>query len=131
MLTDPISDMLTRIRNAGRARLTRISMPDSRMRREVARVLKENGFLRDYSTDDDPKKPKLTVELRYDQDNEHIIEGIERVSRPGKRVYVRVHEIPKVRSGLGIGILSTPKGLLSDEQAREAHVGGELLARVW
>jgi small subunit ribosomal protein S8 len=131
MLTDPISDMLTRIRNAGRARLTRISMPDSRTRRELARILKENGFLRDYATDNDPKKPKLTVELRYDQDNEHIIEGIERVSRPGKRVYVGVREIPKVRSGLGIGILSTPKGLLSDEQAREAHVGGELLARVW
>jgi small subunit ribosomal protein S8 len=131
MLTDPISDMLTRIRNAGRARLTRISMPDSRTRRELARILKENGFLTDYATDNDPKKPKLTVELRYDQDNEHIIEGIERVSRPGKRVYVGVREIPKVRSGLGIGILSTPKGLLSDEQAREAHVGGELLARVW
>ena len=131
MLTDPISDMLTRVRNAGHARLTRISMPDSRMKREIARILKENGFLRDYSADSDPKKPTLTVELRYDRENEHIIEGIERVSRPGKRVYVGAREIPKIRAGLGIGILSTPKGILSDEQAREAHVGGELLARVW
>jgi small subunit ribosomal protein S8 len=131
MQTDPIADMLTRIRNAGRARLTRAVMPDSRTKREIARVLRESGFIRNYSTDDDPKKPTLTIELRYDQANQHIIERIERVSRPSRRIYVGAQKIPKVRNGIGIGILSTPNGILTDEQARQARVGGELLARVW
>jgi small subunit ribosomal protein S8 len=132
MQTDPIADMLTRIRNAGQARLARAVMPDSRMKREIARVLRETGFIREYAGGGgEAKKPTLEVVLRYDQHNEHIIEGLERVSRPGRRVYLAVTEIPKVRNGLGVGILSTPKGILTDEQAREAHVGGEFLARVW
>jgi small subunit ribosomal protein S8 len=131
MLTDPIADTLTRIRNAGRARLTRVSMPESRIRREIARVLKERGYILDYSSDDDPKKPTLTVDLRYSQANEPMIERIERVSKPSRRVYVAARAVPRVRNGLGVAILSTPKGVMSDQEAREAHVGGEVLARVW
>jgi small subunit ribosomal protein S8 len=131
MLTDPIADTLTRIRNAGRARLTRVSMPESRIRREIARVLKDRGYILDFSSDDDPKKPTLTVDLRYSQTNEPMIERIERVSKPSRRVYVAAREVPRVRNGLGVAILSTPKGVMSDQEAREAHVGGEVLARVW
>ncbi len=131
MQTDPIADLLTRVRNASRVRLTRVSMPESRMKRDIARVMKDRGFVRDFSSDGDSKKPTLTIELRYGRENEPIIEGIERVSRPGRRVYVSARDIPKVRAGLGIAILSTPKGILSDQEARTQHVGGELVARVW
>ncbi len=131
MLTDPLADMLTRIRNAGRARLARVSMPDSRLKREVARVLHETRFISGYSSDDDPKKPTLTVEIRYNRSSGPMIEEIQRVSRPGRRVYVSANRIPKIRNGLGLAILSTPKGILTDDQAREAHTGGESLAEVW
>jgi small subunit ribosomal protein S8 len=131
VLTDPIADMLTRLRNAGRARFARVSLPESRMRREIARVLKERGFISDWSSDGDAKKPTLTIELRYGEYDQLMIEGIQRVSRPGRRVFVRCSEIPTVRNGLGIAILSTPRGILTDAEAREAHVGGEVLARVW
>ena len=131
MLTDPIADMLTRIRNGGAARLSRVSMPESRMKREIARVLKERGFIRDFESDGDAKKPVLTVVLRYDPRGRPMIERIERISKPGRRVQHRATDIPKVRNGLGLAIFSTPKGVMSDEQAREAHVGGEYLARIW
>lgn len=131
MLTDPIADLLTRVRNAGRARLTRVSMPESRLKREIARVLAEQGYVSSFSSDDDPKKPTLTIELRYTAANQHIIEEIHRVSRPGCRVYVGVQQVPRVRNGIGIAILSTPKGILTDDQARAAQVGGEVLARLW
>ena len=134
MLSDPIADLLTRIRNGGKARRVRVSMPDSRLRREVARVLKETGYIRDFSTDADPKKPTLTIELRYHtgaRSGTPIIEQIERASRPGRRIYVGHKEVPTVRNGIGIAILSTPKGVMTDRQARDSHVGGEVLARVW
>lgn len=131
MLTDPIADMLTRIRNGGQARLSRVSMPDSRLKRDIARVLHEQGFIRGFSSDEDPKKPTLTIEVRYNDASEPMIEDIQRVSRPSRRVYVGWQEIPKVRNGLGIAILSTPRGILADQQAREARVGGEILATVW
>jgi small subunit ribosomal protein S8 len=131
VLQDPIADFLTRVRNGGRARLSRVPVRESRLLREIARVLKERGFIRDYSSDGDPKKPVLTVELRYDPDNRHMIERIERVSRPSRRVYVGWKEVPRVRNGTGIAILSTNRGILTDDQAREAHVGGEVLARIW
>ena len=134
MLSDPIADFLTRIRNGGTARRVRVSLPESRLRREIARVLKENGYIEDYSTDGDAKKPVLTVELRYHTGRRAgtpMIGAIERVSRPGRRVYVGCEELPKVRNGLGIGIISTPRGILTDQEAREARVGGEYLARVW
>jgi len=123
--------MITRIRNGGQARLKRVGMPESRLKREVARVLQEQGYISSYSSDGDPKKPVLTVEVRYNDGSEPMIQGIQRVSRPSRRVYVGWQEIPKVRNGLGIAILSTPRGILTDQQAREAHVGGEILAEVW
>ncbi len=131
MLTDPIADLLTRIRNGGRARLVRVSLPGSQLKAEIARVLKEQGFISGFSKEGDAKKPTLSVEIRYNAENAPIIEGIERVSRPSRRVYVGWDEIPQVRNGLGIAILSTPRGVLTDAQARESHVGGEILARVW
>ncbi len=131
MLTDPLADMLTRIRNGGRARLKQVSVPESRLKREVARVLHQEGYIQGYSSDSDSKKPTLTVEVRYSETSEPMIQGIQRVSRPSRRVYVGWQEIRKVRNGLGIAILSTPRGLLTDRQAREARVGGEILAEVW
>ncbi len=131
MQTDPIADMLTRIRNGGRARLVRVLMPESKIKYQIARVLKDAGFIADFSSDGAEKMPRLTVEIRYNAENQPMIEGIERVSRPSRRVYVGVEEIPKIRNGLGIAILSTPRGILTNEQAREARVGGEILAKVW
>jgi small subunit ribosomal protein S8 len=109
-------------------------MPDSRIRREIARVLKENGYIEDFVSDRAEKKPTLTIRLRYHDGRRSgipIIERIERVSKPGRRVYVGHKDVPMVRSGIGMAILSTPRGILTDKQAREAHLGGEVLARVW
>jgi small subunit ribosomal protein S8 len=106
-------------------------MPESRMKREIARVLQENGFVTGFESSGDSKKPMLSVELRYARSSRPMIEGIERVSRPSRRVYVGASEIRPVRNGAGIAILSTARGILSDAQAREANVGGEILARVW
>lgn len=132
MLTDPIADMLTRIRNGGRARKLRVTMPSSRLKHEVARVLKQGGYINDFTVDtEDAKKPQLSVEIRYTQDATPIIDGIERVSRPSLRVYVGATEIPKIRNGLGMAIMSTPRGIVSGEEARDAGVGGEVLAKVW
>jgi small subunit ribosomal protein S8 len=134
MLSDPIADFLTRIRNAGRARRVRVAVPESRLRREIARVLQETGYIESYSSDGDPKKPTLTVELRYHEGRRAglpMIGAIDRISKPGRRVYLRCDQIPRVRNGLGIAIVSTPKGVMTDAQAREARVGGEYLARVW
>ena len=131
MLTDPISDMLTRIRNGGRARLERVSIPASRVKRELARVLRESGFIAGYESGENEGKPALVIDLRYADDGTPIIEGIERVSKPSRRVYVKARELPEVRNGLGVAILSTPRGVMSGAQAREAGVGGEYLARVW
>jgi small subunit ribosomal protein S8 len=131
MLTDPIADMLTRIRNGGRARLSKISLPKSRLKTEIARVLHENGYIAGFGDVSGAAKPTLSIEIRYGDDDQPIIEGLERVSRPGRRVYVHAKKIPHIRTGLGIAILSTPRGVLTDAQAREAGIGGELLAKVW
>ena len=131
MITDPIADMLTRIRNGGRARLVRVSMPRSRLKVEVARVLKESGFIANYSAEGAGAAGKITIEIRYGGDAQPIVEGIQRVSRPGRRVYVDARKIPRIRNGLGIAILSTPHGVITGEQAREAGIGGEILAKVW
>jgi small subunit ribosomal protein S8 len=131
VINDPIADMLTRIRNAAMASQSEARVPASRLKREIARVLKESGFIEDYRLDESGARPFLVVVLRYDADRQPLIEGLERVSKPSRRVYVRTGEIPKIRNGLGVAVLSTPRGVLSDVQAREAGVGGELLARVW
>jgi small subunit ribosomal protein S8 len=131
VVNDPIADMLTRIRNAAMASQGEAAIPASRLKREIARVLKESGFIDDFRVDSSGPRPMLVVALRYDEDRRPLIEGLERVSKPSRRVYVRTGEIPRIRNGLGIAVLSTPRGVLSDAQAREAGVGGELLARVW
>jgi len=110
MLTDPVADMFTRIRNGGQAWLKRVQMPSSKLKCAIAKVLHQEGYIAGFSSDEDPKKPTLTVEVRYNEFNLPMIEGIERVSKPSRRVYVGWQEIPKVRNGLGIGILSTPRG---------------------
>lgn len=130
MMTDPLSDMLARIRNGCTARHPEIACPSSRMKHAVARVLVEEGFLQAVELDEDAARPVLRIELRYRGDAP-IIDGIRRVSRPGRRVYVGAKDVPRVRNGLGSAILSTPKGILSDRAARAESVGGEVLCEVW
>ena len=131
MMTDPISDMLTRIRNAGTARHAETSCPSSKQKLAIARVLKEEGFLADVRVEAREGQAVLAIALRYDRSGQHLIDGMRRVSKPSRRVYVKHDEIPKVRNGLGIAVLSTSKGILSDRAAREETVGGELLCEVW
>jgi small subunit ribosomal protein S8 len=131
MMTDPVADMLTRIRNAGRARHVEAMLPFSRMKLAIARVLKEEGFIDDAQVEAVGGKAQLRIRLRYNREGELLIDGIRRVSRPSCRVYVGAAEIPKVRNGLGISVLSTNKGVMSDRIAREQRVGGEILCEVW
>lgn len=135
MMTDPISDMLSRIKNAGLARHDRTEMPHSKLKEHVAHVLKSEGFIDDVRVNDaaDGKTgPKtLTLVLRYGRDKSSAIDGIRRVSAPGRRVYVRFDRIPTVRSGMGVSILSTSRGVMTDKDARKQRVGGELLCEVW
>ena len=130
MVTDPIADMLTRLRNAGGARLRRVDMPVSKLKVEIARLLKENHYIHDYKVLDDGKFQVLRMYLKYYQEK-HVIREIKRVSKPGLRKYVASQEIPRVRNGLGMAILSTSKGVMTDRDARASRVGGELLAYVW
>jgi small subunit ribosomal protein S8 len=132
MMTDPIADMLTRIRNASMARHERAEMPHSRLKEHVAGVLKAEGYLDDVrvSEGDEPQKT-LTVVLRYGRDRQAAIDGIRRVSTPGRRVYVRHDRIDRVCSGMGVSILSTSRGVMTDREARRQRVGGELLCEVW
>ncbi|MFO0647782.1 MAG: 30S ribosomal protein S8 [Polyangiales bacterium] len=132
MLTDPISDMLTRIRNATMARHERVSVPASRLKRAVAEILASEGYVSSVQTESgDDGRESLTLVLKYGRDRAPVIEGIRRVSRPGRRVYVACDDIAKVRSGLGISVLSTSRGVMSDREARKQGVGGELLCEVW
>ncbi len=131
MMTDPIADMLARIRNAGTARHAETRCPSSRLKQSIAKVLEEAGFLGEVRVDATGGKPELVIQIRYVDRSEALIGGIRRVSRPGRRVYVSSTDVPKVRNGLGVAVLSTSKGVLSDAAAREAHVGGEVLCEVW
>lgn len=131
-ITDPIADMLTRIRNAMMARHSQVAMPNSRMREGIAKILKEEGFIQDYEILPG-KFPSLLVHLKYTRERHSrpVITGLTRVSKPGRRTYVGKQEIPRVRSGLGIAILTTPKGLMTGDQARRQGVGGEIICYVW
>jgi small subunit ribosomal protein S8 len=131
MMTDPISDMLARIRNGSLARHDRVEMPHSNLKKHVADVLKSEGFLDDVRESEGEGRKTLTLVLRYGKDKASAIDGIRRVSAPGRRVYVRFDRIPRVRSGMGVSILSTSRGVMSDRQAREQKVGGELLCEIW
>jgi small subunit ribosomal protein S8 len=131
-MTDPIADMLTRIRNACGAKHRRVDMPASKVKTEIARILKDNNFIQDYRMlETEEGRPLLRVVLKYAQGGQPVIRELKRVSSPGLRKYVGVKEIPRVRNGLGMAILSTSKGIMSDRQARQAKTGGELLALVW
>ena len=131
MMTDPVGDMLTRIRNAGRVRHASTSRPASQLKLAVARVLAAEGFVGEVSTGTKDVHPTMTIAMRYDDDGKMLLDGIRRISKPGRRVYVGVKEIPRVRNGLGTAILSTPKGVMCDRDAREAQVGGEVICEVW
>ena len=131
-MTDPIADMLTRIRNACGAKHRRVDMPASKVKTEIARILKDNNFIQDYRMlETEEGRPLLRVVLKYAQGGQPVIRELKRVSSPGLRKYVGVKEIPRVRNGRGMAILSTSQGLMSDRQARQSRTGGELLALVW
>ncbi len=126
-MTDPIADMLTRIRNANQMRNKDVSMPTSKMKVEIARILNDEGFIEGYTVKDNT----LTLTLKYGQNKERVITGLKRISKPGLRVYAGSDKLPSVLNGLGIAIISTPKGVMTDKLARKNNVGGEVIAYVW
>lgn len=130
-INDRIADMLTRIRNAGMARNTETVMPATKVTMAIAEILKQEGYIRDYSIEDRRPQPLMTVHLKYGKDRRHSIRELKRVSKPGLRVYVGKDEVPRVRNGLGTAIISTPQGVLSGKEARRRGIGGELLCTVW
>ncbi len=131
VMTDPIADMLTRIRNANNVRHEKLEVPASKMKKEIADILKREGFIRDWEYIEDNKQGILRIYLKYGKNNERVITGLKRISKPGLRVYAKSHEIPRVLGGLGIAIISTSKGVLTDKEARRQQVGGEVICYVW
>jgi small subunit ribosomal protein S8 len=131
VMTDPIADMLTRIRNANSMRHPKVEMPASRLKADILSVLKGEGFIADYQVVKDEVQGKIVVTLKYTKTNERVIKGLKRISKPGLRVYTSVNDLPKVLNGLGIALISTSKGIMTDRQARLAQIGGEVLAFVW
>jgi small subunit ribosomal protein S8 len=131
MLTDPVADMLTRIRNANKALMDRVVMPSSKLKVEIARILKEEGYVRDYHVESGESFDNLVVELKYGRSRERVITGLKRVSKPGRRVYAPKSELPRVLGGMGTAILSTSTGLVTDRTAAERGVGGEVVAYIW
>jgi small subunit ribosomal protein S8 len=131
MLTDPIADMLTRIRNANLALHDAVEMPGSTMKAEVARVLRDEGYITDYELRDADVGTELVVRLKYDRDRRRVISGLERISKPGRRVYVDRTSIPKVLGGMGISVISTSQGIITGHEARRRGVGGEVICSVW
>jgi len=129
-ITDPIADMLTRIRNASSAKHATVDVPASKMKKAIADILVEEGYIKNYQLINDGAQGVIKITLKYNG-NEKVISGLRRVSKPGLRVYAGADELPKVLKGLGIAIISTSKGIMTDKKAREAHVGGEVLAFVW
>ena len=131
MLTDPIADMLTRIRNAVLIKSEKVDIPASRMKLDIAKILKEEGFIRAYKILKDKKQGILRITLKYTSDNDAIISGLKRISKPGRRVYVDKDKIPTVMGGVGISVLSTSRGVLGDKICRREKVGGEVLCHIW
>ena len=130
-MTDPIADMLTRIRNANVVKHETVDVPASNMKKELARILLEEGFVRGYDVIEDGKQGIIRIQLKYGQSGERVISGLKRISKPGMRVYADKHDVPRVLNGLGISIISTSKGILTDKQARKENVGGEVICYVW
>ena len=131
MMSDPIADLLTRIRNASRAEHEKVDIPSSRLKVRITELLKDEGFIKNYRVIDDDKQGVLRVYLKYGTGNEKIISGLVRVSRPGRRVYVTKDKIPSILGGMGVAILSTSRGVMSDRESRKQQLGGEVLAYVW
>ena len=129
-LTDPIADMLTRIRNANSAKHVSVKIPFSKMKEGIANILKNEGYIKDFEIKEDGSKKDVVVALKY-VDGENVIKGLKRISKPGRRVYSGVEDLPKVLGGLGIAIVSTPKGVITDKECRKHSVGGEVLCYVW
>jgi small subunit ribosomal protein S8 len=130
-VTDPIADMLTRIRNASAARHKELSLPSSRMKREIARILAEEGFIESFEMEPDPVQDRLVLRLKYVEGRTPVVSGLKRISKPGLRVYARKTEIPRVLGGLGLAILSTSHGVMTGSDARKQNLGGEVLCYVW
>ena len=129
-ISDVIADMLTRIRNALQQKHESVSMPASKEKQAIAKILKDEGFITDYSVEGDVKKT-LTITLKYAEDNKRVISGLRRISKPGLRVYAKVDNLPRVLNGLGIAIISTSNGMMTDRDAKKNHLGGEVIAYVW
>ena len=131
VMTDPIADFLTRIRNANMVRHESLEVPSSNIKVAIANILKSEGFIKDFSVEEDGKQGIMKVLLKYGKNNERVITGLKRISKPGLRVYAKTGEVPKVLNGLGIAIVSTSEGVITDKEARAKNVGGEILAYVW
>ena len=131
MISDPIADMLTRVRNALAARHPKVDVPGSKLKLEIARILKEEGYITNFKLAEEGVKKVIKIYLKYTPGNQPVISRIERVSRPGCRVYVGHHEIPRVLGGMGINILTTPRGVMTGREARKQGVGGEILCEIW
>src|SRR6476620_2908687 len=131
VMTDPIADLLTRIRNANMVRHEKLEVPASKIKREIAETLKREGFIRDVEYVEDSKQGIIRMFLKYGQNNERVITGLKRISKPGLRVYAKSNEVPRVLNGLGIAIVSTSKGVMKDKDARQLQTGGEVVAYVW
>mgnify|MGYP001359633093 CR=1 FL=1 len=130
MMTDPIADMLTRIRNGNNAKHKSVEIPASNMKKDLAQMLLDEGYIKGYNVTEDSKQGMITIDLKY-VDDQRVISGIKRISRPGRRVYVKADEVPRVLGGLGIAIISTSKGIMTDKEARNEAVGGEVICYVW
>jgi small subunit ribosomal protein S8 len=131
MTTDPIADMLTRVRNALKARHSKVDIPASKLKLEIARIMKDEGYILNFKLAEEGAKKTIKIYLKYTPTNDSVISHLERVSRPGCRIYVGSSEVPKVLGGLGINILTTPKGVMTGQSARKANVGGELLCQIY
>ncbi|MDU6744112.1 30S ribosomal protein S8 [Peptoniphilus harei] len=131
MMTDPIADMLSRIRNANNARHKSVDVPCSNIKKEIAKILLDEGYIKGYDVVEDDKQGIIKIDLKYSQDGERVISGLKRISKPGLRVYVKCDDVPKVLGGLGIAIISTSKGIITDKMARQNKVGGEVICYVW
>ena len=131
VVTDTIADMLTRIRNANSMGYTEVTVPASNLKEDIAKILKEEGFIKDYKVKSEDNKKNLELTLKYGNKKERVITGLKRISKPGLRVYVKSDEVPRVLNGLGIAIISTSKGLMTDKEARKQNLGGEVLAYIW
>jgi len=131
VVTDPIADMLTRIRNANAMKYKEVSMPVSKVKTEIAKILKNEGFIEDYKVTEGSVQGTLTLTLKYTNKKERVITGLKRISKPGLRVYAKNDEVPRVLNGFGIAIISTSKGIMTDKEARKASLGGEVMAYIW